>query len=187
MAHSSLAGTQGRNSNRSLETGTEAQTTEECCLLACSACFLLCLRPTCPGVAPSHINHPSRPCPTDLPTGQSDGGVFPSGVSCPAQHYEAKMGKKGRKVQQCRESPERVGCVCPPPLTSRASPSGRNRTTTCHLGSESLAVPPGADSVVSQTGFCPFSPKPWAKVLTLRPQSGIVFRGRAFEDVTEFR
>jgi hypothetical protein len=45
------AGTQDRN----LEAGTEAEATEEHCLLACSACFLIQHRTTYLGVTPPTV------------------------------------------------------------------------------------------------------------------------------------
>jgi hypothetical protein len=38
---------------RSLETGADAGVMEECCLLACSACFLIKPKTTSPGIATS--------------------------------------------------------------------------------------------------------------------------------------
>lgn len=63
-----------------LEVGTEAEATEYRCLLSCSSwlsqpAFLYkSVSTTCPSVTasvldPSHINHESSKCPTDLPIG----------------------------------------------------------------------------------------------------------------------
>lgn len=47
----SQAGDQGR----SLEPGIKAETIKKCCLLACLACSVLQLRPTCPNMTPSTV------------------------------------------------------------------------------------------------------------------------------------
>ena len=69
-----------------LEAETEAEAREECCYLAYSACFLITARATCPRMSlslcagPSHIDHQSGMCPTELLTGWSR--AFPMTLDC---------------------------------------------------------------------------------------------------------
>jgi hypothetical protein len=60
------------------EPGTDAEAMEECCLLACSACFSIASRTTSPHRAgPSHINHlKKKNTPTGLPPDQSGGNIL---------------------------------------------------------------------------------------------------------------
>lgn len=59
-------GKPGRRSSRNLEPGIKTETIEQCCLLACLACSLLQLRPSCPYKTPStegwlpYINQQAR-------------------------------------------------------------------------------------------------------------------------------
>lgn len=50
-----MKGSQAGDQGRSLEPGIKAETIEQCCLLACSACSLLQLRPSCPYMTPSTV------------------------------------------------------------------------------------------------------------------------------------
>jgi hypothetical protein len=63
-----------------LEAGADAEAVERCCLLACSACFLIELRTTSPGMAPPQWADASLL--TGFPTAQSYGGI--SSVEAPS-------------------------------------------------------------------------------------------------------
>ena len=59
--------------------GAAAEDMEGCCLLACSACFLVEPRTTSPGVVPATVGCPPPPGPTRVGLGRGVGSIFVNG------------------------------------------------------------------------------------------------------------
>ena len=71
----------GTHEDRNLEAGTEAETTQECCLLAYSAYFPVAARTTCAGLISPRANwtlpdQSSIKCTIGFLVGSSNGGIF---------------------------------------------------------------------------------------------------------------